>query len=188
MVRAAEAAMSQATYDDAARLFRRALEIEAGGLDPEQHCRALLGLATASYRSSDVDAAVEACREAAAIAARIGRPGLQAEATIVVEPTLVPEVNIQLRRLCEATLAALPATEPGLRMRVTARLADVCHYSGNLAAAHAVWPELVDLGRRCGDPRAVTIGLHARQLDASVRTASPNGRAWPNSSSASHAS
>jgi DNA-binding CsgD family transcriptional regulator/tetratricopeptide (TPR) repeat protein len=159
--------MDQSAYADAARLFRRALGIGGGALDPDEHCRALLGLATASYRCSDVDAAVTACREAATLAATIGRPDLQADAAIVVEPTLVPEVNVQLRRLCETALAALPDTEPGPRVRVTARLADVCHYLGDLAAAHAACAELDDLGRRCEDPRTVAIGLHAQQLDVS---------------------
>jgi len=167
IVRAADAAMGTSAYEDAARLFRRALDVGAGALDPDERCRALLGLATASYRCSHVDAAVTACQEAAALAARIGRPGLQADAAIVVEPTLVPEVNVQLRRLCEAALAALPMTEPGLRVRVTARLADICHYLGDLSAAHAACAELVDLGHRSGDARAVAIGLHAQQLDAS---------------------
>jgi DNA-binding NarL/FixJ family response regulator len=167
VVRAADAAMGQAAYDDAARLFRRALDIGAGALDTEEQCRTLLGLATACYRSSDVDAAIAACREAAGLAARIGRPDLQADAAIVVEPTLVPEVNVQLRRLCEAALEALPTTQPGLTARVTARLADVCHYLGDLSAAHAACAQLLDLGRRSGDPRAVAIGLHALQLDAS---------------------
>jgi hypothetical protein len=167
VVRAAEAAMDASAYDDAARLFRRALDIGGSALDGGERCRTLLGLATASYRSSDVDAALAACREAAAIAARMGRPDLQAIAAAVVEPSLVPEVNIQLRRLCETALTALPETEPGLRVRVTARLADVCHYLGDLSAAHAACAELVDLGRRSGDPRAVAIALHAQQLDVS---------------------
>src|SRR4051812_42760807 len=45
----------------------------------------------------------------------------QADAAIVVEPMLVPEVNVQLRRLCETALTALPETEAGLRVRVAAR-------------------------------------------------------------------
>ena len=167
VLRAAEAAMGQAAYDDAARLFRRALDIGAGALDADEQCRTLLGLATAAYRSSDVDAAVAACREAAALGARMGRPDLQADAAIVVEPTLLPEVNMQLRRLCETALAALAETDPGRRARVAARLADVCHYLGDLTAAHEACTGLVELGRRSGDARAVAIGLHALQLDAS---------------------
>ena len=167
VVRAAEAAMGQPAYDVAARLFRRALDIDAGTLDTDERCRALLGLATATYRSSDVDSAVAACREAAALAIRIDRPDLQADAAIIVEPTLVPEVNMQLRRLCETALAALPQTEPGMRLRVAARLADVCHYLGDLAAAHTACAELVELARDCGDLRAVVTALHAQQLDAS---------------------
>ena len=167
VVRAAEAAMGTSAYADAARLFRRALDIGGSALDTDEQCRTLLGLATASYRSSEVDAALAASCEAAALAGRIGRPDLQAHAALVVEPMLLPEVNVQLRRLCETALAALPETEPGLRVRVTARLADVCHYLGDLSAAHAACEQLLDVGRRSGDPRAVAIGLHAQQLDVS---------------------
>lgn len=167
VARAADAAMSRSAYDDAARLFRRALDIGGSALDPEEHCRTLLGLATASHRCSDVGAAVAACHEAAAVAARMGRPDLMAEAAVVVEPTLVAEVNIQLRRLCETARAALPATEPGLRVLVSARLADLCHYLGDLAAAHEACTALVGLTRGCEDPRAVAVSLHAQQLDAS---------------------
>ncbi len=167
VVRAAEAAMNTSAYDEAARLFRRALDIGGGALSTDDRCTTLIGLATASYRSSDVDAALAACREAAALAARIGRADLQADAAIVVEPMLVPEVNVQLRRLCEAALAALPDTETGRRLQVAARLADVCHYLGDLSAAHAACVELVDVAGRSGDPRAVVIGLHAQQLDVS---------------------
>ena len=167
VVRAAEAAMYTSDYAHAALLFRRALEIGGGALDTDEHCRTLLGLATAAYRSSEVDTALAACTEAATLAARIGRPDMQAEAAIVVEPMLVPEVNVQLRRLCETALTALPATQPGLRVRVTARLADVCHYLGDLSAAHAACDQLIDLGGRSGEPREVAIGLHARQLDVS---------------------
>src|SRR3954451_10884078 len=69
IVRAADAAMDTSAHAEAARLFRRALDIGGGTLDPAEHCRTLLGLATAAYRSSDVDAAVAACREAAALGA-----------------------------------------------------------------------------------------------------------------------
>lgn len=167
VLRAAEAAMGSSAYADAARLFRRALEIGGSAVATDVQCRTLLGLATASYRSSDVATALEACSEAAALAARIGRSDLQAHAAIVVEPSLTPEVNIQLRRLCETALAALPATEPALRVQVSARLADVCHYLGDLSAAHAACDQLLDLGRRSGDPRALVIGLHAQHLDVS---------------------
>src|SRR3954471_4931820 len=99
VVRAAEAAMGTSAYADAARLFRRALDIGGSALDTDERCRTLLGLATACYRSSEVDAALGACYEAVALAERVGRPDLQAEAATVVEPMLLPEVNVQLRRL-----------------------------------------------------------------------------------------
>ena len=106
--------------DGHVRLCRRSPAVPPGARhrwqrprSPTEQCRVLLGLATASYRSSDVDAALAACCEAAALAERIGRPDLQAEAAIVVEPMLLPEVNVQLRRLCETALTALPGDGAG---------------------------------------------------------------------------
>ena len=160
VARAAEAAIGKACYPEAARLFQRALDIGRDAIDAEEQCRLLLGLAVASYRCSDVAAALTACAEASQLAADVGRPDLQAEAALVVEPTIVPDVNLRLRQLCEAALEALPPSSL-LAVRVTARLADVCHYLGDFAAGRAACAELEQMGGI--DPTA----LHARQLDAS---------------------
>ena len=66
---------------------------------------------------------LEACEEAATLARGIGRPELLAEAALVTEPTLPPDVNVTIRRLCEQALAALGPEHPALRARVAARYA-----------------------------------------------------------------
>jgi DNA-binding CsgD family transcriptional regulator len=167
VLRAAEAALDKADYTEAVRLFRRALDIGRDAIDADDQCRLLLGLAVASYRSSDVAGALDACATAARLAAASGRPDVQAEAALVVEPTIVPEVNLLLRRLCEEALAALAPSAATQRIRVTARLADVCHYLGDFAAGHAAAAELGPLAAGCTDPAAVVTALHAQQLDAS---------------------
>ena len=168
IARAAEAALGQSAYDDASRLCRRALDVGGDAVDRVDRCQLLLGLATASYRSSDVATAIAACRDAATLAVELGRSDLQAQAALAVEPTLVPEINIELRRLCEEALAAQPRVEPPLRVRVTARLADVCHYLGDLTAAHLACDGLADLAHDCSDDRALAVALHSQQLDASA--------------------
>ncbi len=167
VLRAAEAALDRPDYTVAMRLCRRALDIGRDASEFDEQCRMLLGLATAAYRGSDVATAIGACTEAAQLAAPSGRADLQAQAALIVEPTLVPEINIQVRQLCESAIAALPPADVALRLRVTARLADVCHYLGDLAAGHAACAELDMLARNCRDLPAVAAALHARQLDAS---------------------
>jgi DNA-binding CsgD family transcriptional regulator/tetratricopeptide (TPR) repeat protein len=167
VARAADAAAEQRAYESAAQLFRRALDIGASSLEPAERCRLLLGLARAAYRCSDVAAALSACAEAATTAAQAGRPDLQADAALVVEPAMSPELNAALRRLCESALGALPPDDTANRARIGARLADVCHYLGDLAAAHAACSTVVDTARASGDLRALAVALHALQLDRS---------------------
>jgi DNA-binding NarL/FixJ family response regulator len=167
VARAAEAAVAQDAYESAAQLFRRALDIGSSSLEPAQRSRLLLGLARASYRCSDVVAAMAACVDAAAEAERAGRADLQAEAALVVEPSLSPDVNVRVRRLCEGALGALPDNDVSTRVRVAARFADVCHYLGDLDAAHTACTDAAAAARVGGDDRALTVALHALQLDRS---------------------
>ena len=168
VVRAADAAMSQSAYDDAARLFRRALDIGGGALDPAEHCRVLLGLATA------VLPLLRRRRGAHGLPGsghprRTHRPARSAGGGRDRRGAQPPARGERRNSAACARRRSLrfPETEPGLRVRVTARLADVCHYLGDLSAAHAACDQLLDLGAGPADPRAVAIGLHARQLDVS---------------------
>jgi ATP/maltotriose-dependent transcriptional regulator MalT len=167
VARAADVAIEQRAYESAAQLFRRALDIGASGMDPAERCRLLLGLARASYRCSDVAAALSACTNAATMAQTAGRADLLAEAALVVEPTLSPELNQRLRALCEAALDQLPDDDLPTRVRVAARLADVCHYLGDLEAARESCAGVAEAARASGDLRAFAVALHALQLDRS---------------------
>jgi DNA-binding NarL/FixJ family response regulator len=166
IARAAGSAADQGLYESAATLYRRALEVGGSALDTAQRCRLLLGLASAAYRRADVDSALAACREAATLGARIGDARIQGAAALVVEPGLIPDVNVALRRLCESALAA-GDDDTALRIRLTARLADVCHYLGDLGSAADACDELEASVKHCDDLHAVATALHALQLDAS---------------------
>lgn len=164
VARAARSAAEQRDYETAAQLFRRAIALDTGLLDPAEHCRLLLGLARASYRNWDVHAAIAACRDAGTAAHRIGRSDLQAEAALVVEPTLSPDVNMTLRRLCTDALKALPGTQSGARVRVASRLADVSHYLGDMEAARDACSEIARAIETTEDLHTLAIALHSLQL------------------------
>jgi DNA-binding CsgD family transcriptional regulator len=171
--RAAGAAMRAGSHAEAARLYRRALDIGTGALSADALVELRLGLARASYRCGDASAAIAAAGEAAAAAKSANRPDLVAEAALVVEPSVMPGVNEKLRQACAMALAALtsvPRTDGetgALVVRVLARLADVCHYLADHAAADEASRLLDERLRECGDLRAVATALHAQQLAAS---------------------
>jgi DNA-binding CsgD family transcriptional regulator/tetratricopeptide (TPR) repeat protein len=172
--RAAEAASRAGSHAEAARLYRRATVIGVGALPPAELAALRLGLARASYRCGDVTTAITAAREAASAAASAGRADLIAEAALVVEPSVVPGVNEKLRQACATALDALrpgAAREvPGadaLEVRVLARLAAVCHYLADDAAADDASRVLDERLAGCEDLAAVATALHAQQLAAS---------------------
>lgn len=172
IARAASAATEVGSHAQAARLYRRAIAIGSGSADVKQLAERQLGLAVACYRTGDVAAAVAAANEAALSAARANLAELVAEAALVVEPSVVPGVNEQVRQLCAAGLEALDRAGPAdqvrsLRVRVLARLADVCHYLGDHAGADEVTIALNVQVPQCKDLRAVATVLHAQQLAAS---------------------
>jgi DNA-binding CsgD family transcriptional regulator len=167
VARAAGAAFAQADYATAARLSRRAIDIGRGTGSKEQECTLLITAARSSYRCSDVFGALDACEEAARLAASAGRPDLQAEAALVVEPGLAREVNLRLRQICADAVETLTDEHPALRLRVLARLADTCHYLGDLGAADTACAELAGLEAGCTDDVAILAALHAQQLNAS---------------------
>lgn len=165
VARAAEAAAENGDALGAAPLFRRAVEL--GGFNAERECELQLRLARASYRSSDVFAALAACEEAARLGTSLGRPDLRAEAALIVDPSIVPEVNLRLRALCAEAVALLSENDTALRLRLLARVADISHYLGDVAASRAACDELARLAPECTDGPAVAAALHAQQLNHS---------------------
>jgi hypothetical protein len=84
IVRAAEEAMRGLAFEEAARLFRLALDVAGAHLDDVDRCLLLLRLARARHASADVDGRLAACLDAAAVARRLGRAGLIGEAALIL--------------------------------------------------------------------------------------------------------
>ena len=163
--RAAEEAMRGLAFEDAARLFRVALDVGGVQLDDADRCRLLLGVGRAQHGSADLNGRLDACLKASAIARRIGRPDLLAEAALILEGVFGhPESDVAARRLCEEALATLDPERTALRARVTARYAQACMFLGDVETADAASEKALVLAEESSDRRALVASFHARQL------------------------
>ncbi|MDQ3733725.1 MAG: AAA family ATPase [Actinomycetota bacterium] len=169
--RAGEQALHDQAYEEAARLLRMALDVWAGAEDEIGRCGLLLELGLALNFASDIPGALAACREASALAADLALPELVAAAALAVEPTMLPEADAGIRRLCEEALAALGDQQTVLRARVNARLAEVCDNLGDTETARRASEEALALADQSADVTALVAALQACQL----ANASPDG-------------
>jgi predicted ATPase len=127
MRRAAYEAMRLLAYEEAARLYRLALAVGAAELDDERRCRLVLGVAAALQAAGELADRLETCRESAALARRLRRPDLLAEAALAMEGGESDvDAEVSVRASCEEALALLPPEAGALRASVSANLANVC--------------------------------------------------------------
>jgi predicted ATPase len=83
---AADQAMASLAFEDAARLYRMAVEVLAGRVGHEtRRCELLLAQAEAHYGSGDLGLCLDSCEAAAAMARALGRADLQARAALVLQ-------------------------------------------------------------------------------------------------------
>ncbi|HEX8769483.1 MAG TPA: AAA family ATPase, partial [Acidimicrobiales bacterium] len=115
--RAGQEAMRQLAYEEGARLFCQALQVGGRHLDDGARCRLLLAAAEGLGLSADLEGRLDACREAATLARRMGRPELVAAAALVMDPSGWSDLDVATRRLCEEALAALSPEPSALRAR-----------------------------------------------------------------------
>jgi DNA-binding CsgD family transcriptional regulator len=163
--RAADEAVHRLAYEDGAHLYRVALAVGAEEVDDVARCRLLLDAAGALKRAGELTDRRAACREAAALARRLARADLLAEAAMALEGGEADlESESTLRRLCEEALAALGPQPTGVRARVSANLSDACMYLGDVDAAARASEHALDVANQSGDPGAVAAALRARQL------------------------
>ncbi len=163
--RAAEEAMRGLAFEEAARLFRQALDVGGAHCNDVDRCRLLLGAGAALHGAADVKGRLQACLDAAAAARRIERPDLVAEAALLLEGVFGhPESDIAARRLCEEAMAGLGPEQTALRARVAARLAEACMYINDVQAAEPASDEALQLATDCGDRAAMVSALHARRF------------------------
>jgi DNA-binding CsgD family transcriptional regulator len=160
--RAAAEAMHRLAYEEAARLYRQALEVRAGGADAGRY-RLLLALARAQWQAGELADARAASRQAAAAATSMDRPDLVAEAVLVGECVGVADWDRDLRASCESALAGLDERPTPVRACLLARLAETRLYTGDLAGAEDASREALTMAGECGEPSVVVAALKARQ-------------------------
>ncbi len=163
-LRAADEAMRQLAYEEAARLYRAALAFHATPLTDAERCGVLMALGRAHSLAGDVSACVDAALEAADAARAAGSVQLQGEASLVLEASPHGAVNAVAKQLCENALTALGETENRpVRARLLAQRSHLAFYDGEHDQVAALSTAALDVARRSGDDRALIAALHARK-------------------------
>lgn len=167
--RAAERAVGQLAYEEAARLFRLALQAVELQPSPDSRvrCELYLGLGDARARAGELESAKATFLRAAEIARIEGLPEHLGRAAIGYGGRFVWDPgrgDPHLLRLLEQALVALPETDSELRVRVMSRLAggplgDVPEAEARRATLSR---EAVEMARRLDDPASLAYALDAR--------------------------
>lgn len=170
--RAAEQAMEQLAYEEAARL--RIMALDSLPIRPGhelRRCTLLLDLAEARYRSGDLSLSVKSCVEASGIARRLGRAVLQAKAALVVQGLVDFQLQSTLERLCEDALEAVGHRDLALRARLLSQLVRILEDGGRPERTGVLSKEAIDLAERCNDLEVIVSAIYARH----AATTGPDG-------------
>jgi len=164
--RAAERALADLAYEQAAELFERALHVLALlGPDPARRAALLLGLGTAQSRA-DRPAARATLAEAVAAARAIGADELLARAALgaapfALTPGTVDDARVAL--LVEA-LERIGPRDSALRVRLLGSLAIALYWSDTRARRAELAREALDVAHRVGDDATLAFALASAQL------------------------
>ena len=176
-VRAGDRAGSVLAYEDAARLYARALQL-LGTTDqpPERQAELLLKLGHVQARAGDEEGARRSFEQAAAIGRRAGATETLARAALGYVAGPAParigfgglllttrfEAGATGLALLQQALEALPPADSPLRARVLARLATELYPTEYRERRLALSQEAIDMALRLGDPQALVEALHGR--------------------------
>lgn len=164
LARAGDEAMRQLAYEEAARLFREAVDIGGAALSDDERCRLLLAAGRALHLSGDLIGRREVCIEAAGLARRLQRPDLAAEAVLVLEAAGDERIDVTTRRLCEEVLASLDASWTALRAQVMARFVETFVFGRRDDAVTHASQEALVLAEESGDRASLAAALRARNV------------------------
>jgi DNA-binding CsgD family transcriptional regulator len=164
---AAQAAIRQLAYEDAARLAQLALDSGGPGLADATRDRLLLLRARADWHAGRLQEAFAACRSLATDAREAGDGRRLADAALTVEPIGELGWDRELRDWCLDALPLIAESDTVLRARITARLAEAHMYVGDFAAALEPSAAALRLADEAADDDALVFALRARQLTVS---------------------
>ena len=158
--RAAVVADQQLAWEEAARLFDRALELAGATADPLDQYAWAMGSARARLHCDEIAASVARCVQAAHAARAAGRPDLLAEAILVPEGRALGH---ELWDLALEALAGLPAADHSRRARLYGQLTNIGYYhDGASMLAHS---ELAGSeAALADDPLADLAAIRARHM------------------------
>jgi DNA-binding SARP family transcriptional activator len=165
--RAADRALTLLGYEEAARLYRMALEaLELSDPNDESaRCELLLSLGEAESRAGNSPVAKDTFLEGAAIARRLELPRELARAAAGYGGRIVfarAGDDDRLVPLLEEGLAALGEEDVELQARLLARLAGALRDEHSRERRDALSGEAVELARRTGNPAALAYALAGR--------------------------
>jgi DNA-binding winged helix-turn-helix (wHTH) protein len=163
---AAERAQRLLAWEQAARLYERALQaLELSTpRDETRRCELLLAHAEARRISGERDRARSGFLAAADVARRLGRSDLLARASLgcrVYE--MGAPADDATRALLEEALGALAGEHPALRSRILSRLVGVPQVASSMERRQALSCEAHALAVREGDPAALRDAFFARR-------------------------
>jgi DNA-binding SARP family transcriptional activator len=161
---AGEQAAALLAYEEAARLYRMALDALELKAPPDEvtRCELLLALGEAAARGGDLPAAKEIFVRAADLARRLGAPEQLARAALGYGGRWVwfrAGKDRRLIPLLEDALAALPEGDNELRAMLLARLAGALRDQPGPERRASLTGEAVEIARRLGDPRTLAYAV-----------------------------
>ena len=164
-IAAAEHAGGRLAYEEAARMYERALDaLELVPVNGARRCDLLLALGEAHHRAGAHRRANAAFRQAAALARELRSAERLARAALGYGGPRgsFGVVDQELVTLLEEALVTLGPHEDGARARLLARLAMELYFAGAAERRATLIDEAVAIARRLGDPATIAYALNAR--------------------------
>jgi AAA ATPase-like protein len=163
--RAGERAARQLAYEEAARYFRQALDVQEAS--PRDRCELLLALGSARWRSGAVAGARADFEEAAVLARSLAASRLLAHAALgyagaLGGPGVGSRTDQVVVAMLEEALQALGPEPSPERAQLLARLALELYYTPDVERRHALSREAVETAAVTGDARSRLIALYGR--------------------------
>ena len=160
---AAARAMEQLAFEDAAALYRRALEVRVTPAAEPRRADLLVDAARALHLSHDLPGAMDACRESARLARAAGDAEALAHAALLLHDVTEAGWTDEIEPWIIDALAALPADDSSLRARLLAMLAGVRVFTTG-DGCEELSAEALAIAERLGDTEALLAAYRGRQL------------------------